>query len=180
MKFALTGNTKDEIVQVLMEKFSLGKTSVYNKFKLLEISITKQGKIYGLSQEDLDNFQGLEDWIQAGNSTNTYSPITHNSAIVQSASSEINENSTVLEGENVQESVEFLQLVRAGKEKGAGLLIAQNMIAQQCAANPDLLDPDLLQQVKESEAAIAPKSVDPMKYANRFLQFMNLQESQAA
>ena len=48
------------------------------------------------------------------------------------------------------------------------------MIAQQCAANPDLLDPDLLQQVKESEATIAPKSVDPMKYANRFLQFMNL------
>ena len=180
MKFALTGNTKDEIVQVLMEKFSLGKTSVYNKFKLLEISITKQGKIYGLSQEDLDNFQGLEDWLQAGNSTNTYSPIANKSAIVQSGSSEINENSTVLEGENVQESVEFLQLVRAGKEKGAGLLIAQNMIAQQCAANPDLLDPDLLQQVKESEAAIATKSVDPMKYANRFLQFMNLQESQAA
>ncbi len=96
MKFALTGNTKDEIVQVLMEKFSLGKTSVYNKFKLLEISITKKDGIFGLSQEDLDNFQGLEDWLQAGNSTNTYSAIANKSAIVQSSSGELEENSTYL------------------------------------------------------------------------------------
>ena len=178
MEFALTGNSKDEIVQVLMEKFSLGKTSVYKRFTQLDISITKQGKIFGLTGEDLDNLQGLEDWLRDGNSTNSYSPIANKSAIVQSGSSEINENSTVLEGDNVQESVEFLQLVRAGKEKGVGLLIAQNMIAQQCAANPDLLDPDLLQQVKESEAAIAPKSQDPMKYATRFLQM--IQEPQAA
>jgi hypothetical protein len=180
MKFALTGNTKDEIVQVLMEKFSLGKTSVYNKFKLLEISITKQGKIFGLSQEDLDNFQGLEDWLQAGNSTNTYSPIANKSAIVQSSSGELEENSTYLHSENIQEPAEILQLIRAGQEKGAGALIAQNMIAQQVISNPDSLPEDLRQAVYRSEVAIAPKSVDPMKYANRFLQFMNLQESQAA
>ena len=180
MKFALTGNTKDEIVQVLMEKFSLGKTSVYNKFKSLEISITKKDGIFGLSQEDLDNFQGLEDWIQAGNSTNTYPAIANKSAIVQSSSGELEENSTYLHSENIQEPQEILQLIRAGQEKGAGALIAQNLIAQQVISNPDSLPEDLRQAVYRSEAAIAPKSVDPMKYANRFLQFMNLQESQAA
>jgi hypothetical protein len=178
MKFALTGNTKDEIVQVLMEKFSLGKTSVYNKFKLLEISITKKDGIFGLSQEDLDNFQGLEDWLQAGNSTNTYSAIANKSAIVQSSSGELEENSTYLHSENIQEPAEILQLIRAGQEKGAGALIAQNMIAQQVISNPDSLPEDLRQAVYRSEAAIAPKSADPMKYANRFLQM--IQQPQAA
>jgi hypothetical protein len=178
MKFALTGNTKDEIVQVLMEKFNLGKTSVYNKFKLLEISIAKQGKIFGLSQEDLDNFQGLEDWLQAGNSTNTYSAIANKSAIVQSGNSEIEENTTYLHSENAQEPQEILQLIRAGHEKAAGALIAQNLIAQRAVSNPDLLPDDLRQAVYRSEAAIAPKSADPMKYANRFLQM--IQQPQAA
>lgn len=180
MEFALTGNSKDEIIQVLMEKFGLGKTSVYKRFTQLDISITKQGKIFGLTKEDLDNLQRLEDWIKDGNSTNTYSSIANKSAIIQSDSGEIDGNSTYLHSEEVQESAEFLQLVRAGKEKGAGILIAQNMIAQQCAANPDLLDPDLLQQVRESERTIAPKSQSPMNYAQRFMQMVAIPQSQAA
>jgi len=179
MEFALTGNTKDEIVQVLIEKFGLGKTSIYNKFNKLDISITKQGKIYGLSQEDLDNFQGLEDWLKAGNSTNSYPPIANKSAIVQSGGGGIEEAPTYLQGENIQEPQEILQILRAGHEKGAGLLIAQNLIAQQVASNPDLLPDDLREMVNRSEAAIAPKSTDPMMYANRFLQNLNRQEQAA-
>jgi hypothetical protein len=178
MEFAIAGNTKDEVLQTLMEKFDLGKTSIYNKFKLLEISITKKNGIFGLSQEDLDNFQGLEDWLKAGNSTNSYSAIANKSAIIQSNSGEIDQAPTYLHSEEVDSNGELLQLIRAGHEKGAGLLLAQNLIAKQVASNPDLLPNDLREMVNRSEAAIAPKSQDPMMYANRFLQMT--QESQAA
>jgi hypothetical protein len=178
MEFAIAGNTKDEVLQTLMEKFDLGKTSIYNKFKLLEISITKKNGIFGLSQEDLDNFQGLEDWLKAGNSTNSYSAIANKSAIVQSNGGEIDQAATHLDSEEVNSDGEFLQILRAGQEKGAGALIAQNLIAQQVISNPNLLPHDLRQAVYSSEAAIAPKSVNPMTYATKFLQMT--QEQQAA
>ena len=178
MEFALTGNTKDEIVQVLMEKFGLCKTSVYKRFTQLDISIVKQGKIFGLSQEDLDNLQGLATWIEDGKTIGSYPAIANKSAIVQSGGGEIDQAATYLHSEEVDSSGELLQLIRAGHDKGAGLLIAQNLIAQQAASNPELLPDDLREAVYRSEAAIAPKSADPMMYASRFLQMT--QEPQAA
>jgi hypothetical protein len=178
MNFALTKNTKDEIVQVLMEKFGLGKTTIYKRFDQLDISVVKQGKTFNLSQEDLDNMQGLEDWIKDGKTIASYPAIANKSAIVQSGGGEIDQAPTYLHSEEVDSNGELLQLIRAGHEKGAGLLIAQNLIAQQVASNPDLLPDDLRQAVYSSEAAIAPKSQNPMEYASRFLQM--IQEPQAA
>jgi hypothetical protein len=179
MEFALTGNTKDEIVQVLMEKFGLGKTSVYKRFTQLDISIVKQGKIFGLSQEDLDNLQSLATWIEDGKTIGSYPAIANKSAIVQSGGGEIDQAPTYLHSEEVNSDGEVLQLIRAGHEKAAGALIAQNLIAQQAISNPDSLPDDLREAVYRSEAAIAPKSQDPMMYASRFLRSMNPQEQAA-
>jgi hypothetical protein len=178
MNFAITGNTKEEVLQALMEKFSLGKTSVYKRFTQLDIGITKHGGVFGITQEDLDNMQGLEDWIKDGKIISTYPAIANKSAIIQSNGGELDEAATYLHSEQVDPNGELLQLIRAGHEKGAGLLIAQNLIAQQAASNPDLLPDDLREAVYRSEVAIAPKSVNPMEYASRFLQMT--QEPQAA
>jgi hypothetical protein len=178
MNFAITENTKDEIVQVLMKKFGLGKTTIYKRFDQLDISIVKQGKTFNLSQEDLDNMQALEKWIEDGKTINSYPAIANKSAIIQSNGGELDEAATYLHSEQVDPNGELLQLIRAGHEKGAGLLIAQNLIAQQAASNPELLPDDLREAVYRSEVAIAPKSVNPMEYASRFLQMT--QEPQAA
>ena len=178
MNFTITGNTKEEVLQALMEKFSLGKTSVYKRFGQLDIGITKHGGVFGITQEDLDNMQGLEDWIKDGKTINSYPAIANKSALVQSNGGELDEAATYLHSEQVDPNGELLQLIRAGHEKGAGLLIAQNLIAQQAASNPELLPDDLREAVYRSEVAIAPKSVNPMEYASRFLQMT--QEPQAA
>ena len=180
MDFSITGNTKEEVLNALMEKFGLGKTSVYKRFGQLDISITKHGGVFGLTQEDLDNMQGLEDWIKEGKTINSYPAIANKSALVQSNGGELGEAATFLHGEEINSDGERLQLIRAGQEKGAGLLLAQNLIAQQVASNPDLLPDDLRELVYRSEVAIAPKSQSPMDYANQFLEFMSPQESQAA
>jgi len=178
MEFALTGNTKDEIVQVLMEKFGLGKTSVYKRFTQLDISIVKQGKIFGLSQEDLDNLQGLATWIEDGKTIGSYPAIANKSAIVQSGGGGIDQAATFLHSEQIDSDGEISQLIRAGQELGAGVLIAQHLVAKQVISNPDSLPDDLREMVNRSEAAIAPKSQSPMEYATRFLQMS--QEQQAA
>jgi hypothetical protein len=69
---------------------------------------------------------------------------------------------------------DFTQLIRVSQEKGAGLLIAQNLLAKQFVDNPNLLPHDLLQEVRESEKAIAPKSQSPKEYANRFMQLTSM------
>jgi hypothetical protein len=178
MNFAITGNTKDEVLQALMEKFGLGKTSVYKRFGQLDISITKHGGVFGLTQEDLDNMQGLEDWIKDGKTISSYPAIANKSAIIQSNGGELDEAPAFLHSEQIGPDGEISQLIRAGQELGAGVLIAQHLVAQQVIANPDLLPDDLREMVSQSEAAIAPKSQNPMTYAGRFLQ--KTQEVQAA
>jgi hypothetical protein len=180
MNFSITGNTKEEVLNALMEKFSLGKTSVYKRFTQLDIGITKHGGAFGITQEDLDNMQGLEDWIKDGKIISSYPAIANKSAIIQSNGGKLDEAATYLHSEEVDSNGEHLQLIMEGYKKGAGVLIAQNLIAQQCAANPNLLPDDLRQAVYRSEAAIAPKSQSLTDYANQFLEFMNPQESQAA
>lgn len=178
MNFAITGNTKDEVLQALMEKFGFGKTTVYKRFGQLDISIAKHGGVFGLTQEDLDNMEGLEKWIEDGKTIGSYPVIANKSAIIQSNGGELGEAATFLHGEEINSDGEISQLIRAGQEKGAGVLLAQNVIAQQVISNPGLLPDDLREIVSRSEAAIAPKSVNPMEYASRFLQMT--QEPQAA
>ena len=180
MNFAITGKTKDEVLQALMEKFDFGKTTIYARFKQLDISIGKHSGVFGITQEDLKNMEGLEAWIKDEKTIASYPAIANKSAIIQSNGGELGEAATFLHGEEINSDGERLQLIRAGQEKGAGLLLAQNLIAQQVASNPDLLPDDLRELVYRSEFAIAPKSQSPMDYANQFLEFMNPQESQAA
>jgi len=45
------------------------------------------------------------------------------------------------------------------------LLMAQNILAAQYKDNPDLLPEDLRSKVRATEEAVAPKSIDPEKYA---------------
>lgn len=162
----LTASSKADLVELLGNRYGRKKSSIYEWFNRLNTSTPKQDGNYIISSEDLARLDNLNEWITAGNKLVDYPEIKNKSAIATVENQAIEEATVPLHGEGVPN--EFTQLIRAAQEKGAGLAIAQNLIAQQFASNPDLLPHDLRQQVKESEQAIAPKFT-AQEYASRFM-----------
>ena len=78
---------------------------------------------------------------------------------------QLSETVTDIEYTTANEGDQIKQLVRVAQEQAAGLLMAQNILAAQFKENPDLLPEDLRSQVKATEEAVAPKSIDPKQYA---------------
>ena len=60
-------------------------------------------------------------------------------------------------------------LVRAAQSRATGELIAEKMLAAEFRANPDKLDQDLRDRIREVEERTAPKSCDPMQYAQELI-----------
>lgn len=168
----LSANSKANLVELIGKRYGRGKSSLYEWFNRLDISTPKQDGNYTISSDDLTRLDNLNQWISEGNKLIDYPEIKNKSAIATVENQAIEEATVPLQTEGIPN--EFTQLIRIGQEKGAGLLIAQNLLAQKFADNPELLPPDLLQQVRETEQAIAPKSQSPKEYASRFMSMATL------
>lgn len=166
----ITGHNKDALMQALGDRYNRKKSALYEWFRLCGITAIKSGNDYTISPEDVEKLDRLNEWINNGNRPIEFPERVETSAITTVEESSLEETSIPLETESIPD--DFTQLIRASQEKGAGVLIAQNLLAKQFADNPNLLPHDLLQQVRESEQAIAPKSQSPREYANRFMNLM--------
>ena len=172
METTITGNSKEALMTALGERYGRKKSCLYDWLKMLNITAVKRDGIYTFSTEDLAQLDRLNEWVASGNKALDFPEKPTVTAITPVENQAIQETAIPLE--TTANNDDFQQLIRSGQEKGAGLLIAQNLLAQQFAANPEMLPPDLLQQVRESEQAIAPKSKSPMEYANRFMSMATL------
>lgn len=168
METPITGQIKDDVIRQLGERYNRKKSSLYEWFRICGVTIHRVGSEYTIDNEDVAKLDRLNEWINNGNRPIEFPERVDSNAITTVEDSGIEEHSTPLETGSIPD--DFTQLIRVSQEKGAGLLIAQNLLAQQFAANPEMLPPDLLQQVKQTEQAIAPKSQSPKEYANRFIQ----------
>ena len=175
MELTITGNSKEALMTALGQRYGKKKSCLYDWLKMLNIAAMKQEGIYTFSPEDLAKLDRLNEWVASGNKALDFPEKANITAITPVENQAIQETAIPLE--TAAPNDDFGQLIRIGQEKGAGLLIAQNLLAQQFAANPEMLPPDLLQQVRESEQAIAPKSRNPMEYANRFMSLATLPQA---
>ncbi len=159
-----------KLIELLGERYGRKRSSLYEWLRICGItSIVVDGK-YTYHTEDLAKLDRLNEWVQSGNKAFEFPERVDTSAIATVETQEIEQAATTVEAQSMPMTEEFQQLLRVAQEKGAGLLMAQNLLAQQFAQSPEALPPDLLQAVRETEKAIAPKSQDPMQYANRFIQ----------
>lgn len=168
----LTANTKDELIKLLEERYGRKKSSLYEWFKICDLNSVKRDGLHCFEEEDLGKLDRLNEWVINGNKPIDFPERANISAITTVENQSIEEHSTPLQSESIPD--DFAQLIRASQQKGAGVLIAQNLLAKQFVDNPNLLPHDLLQEVRESEKAIAPKSQSPKEYANRFMQLTSM------
>lgn len=160
----LTGKNNAEIIAQLCDRYGIGKSSVYNRLKFLDIATgRKDGQTYLLSSE-VELLDELQNWIRDGNSQESF---PKKGALVKSGAGELgSENAEAIFVEDVDgEDSHIRRLLRKGQEMAAGLLIAENLLAAQYRDNPDQLDDDLKAKLKDAEEALAPKSLDPTEYA---------------
>ncbi|MDV3002539.1 MAG: hypothetical protein N5P05_004194 (plasmid) [Chroococcopsis gigantea SAG 12.99] len=163
----LISNTGTELIGKLRERYGVSKTVVYNRLKFLSIEVTKQDGNFFLRAKELELLDELHNWIESGNSTNSF---PRPGVLVHSETGGIEAGSIpVGTGETeiptAEEGNQIRALVRSAQEKAAGLIMAQNILTAQFKDNPDMMDDDLRQQVRATEEAIAPKSLDPKQYA---------------
>jgi hypothetical protein len=167
-----TANAKDELIKLLEGRYARKKSALYEWFKICGVNSIKRDGLHCFEEEDLAKLDRLNEWVNNGNKPIDFPERVEISAITTVEESRIEEHSMPIQSESIPD--DFTQLIRVSQEKGAGLLIAQNLLAKQFADNPNLLPPDLLKQVKETEQAIAPKSQSPKDYANRFMQLTSM------
>lgn len=166
MEFIIQGKTKAEVVELIGERYgNLGKTAIYNRLELLGIKIGKFEGISGLDEESLDKLDRLNQWIQDGNSSQDFPERVIETGIVHREESGIEETSIPIGGGMPNE---LLAVIQAAQQKAAGVMMAQNILAQQMIDNPDLLPEYLKQQVEASNRAIAPKH-QAKEYMSQYL-----------
>jgi hypothetical protein len=167
-EYAITGRNSEEIVGQLRERWQVGKATVYDRLKYLGISIAKANGESFISTKDLHTLDEYNEWLINGNSKASF---PRPGALVQTESGDVQQTAATIELEFGDPAAgdALRQLVRVAQEQATGTLIAQNYLTRQFIENPNSLDPDLLEQVKGSEEAIAPKSIDPRDYAKRLI-----------
>ena len=166
MTTEIQGKNKGEIVEQLAEKFEVGTTTIYARFKKLNVQPYKENGQYYLNDHDLAEMNNLHNWIGEGNTIESF-PMK--GALVQSESSEMEPIQETIELESVEDGHQVNQIVTVAQQVAAGTLIAQNILTKQFMDNPESLPPDLLAQVNQSREAIAPKSINPLHLANQLV-----------
>ena len=169
----ITSKSSKELIDKLIDRWGVGKASIYRRMDYMEIAIAKANGESYLNSRDLGQLDQLNEWITAGN---TLASFPKPGALVQAEGAGIDQHTVELDP--VEEGHQFRQILRTAQEKAAGVLIAQNMLALQFMQNPDQLDADLQAQVKNTEEAIAPKSISPLQYASGLVRKFTQSQSQ--
>ena len=158
----LLSESKGELIQKLNERYGIGKSVTYKRLEFLEISIRQSEGISFLFSTEIRILDDLHEWMKQGKSM-IHFPKPGKLAISESGS--IESATPSIEYTTAEEGNQINQLIRVAQEQAAGLLMAQNILAAQYKDNPDLLPEDLRSKVQATEEAVAPKSIDPEKYA---------------
>jgi hypothetical protein len=176
MSKELMSQNSKELIEKLGDRWGVGKATIYRRLEFLGIAIAKaDGKSF-LNSNDLVQLDQLNEWMSTGNTLDSF---PKPGALVQSEAGAIDQHTIELEA--VEEGHQVRQLVRTAQEKATGVLIAQNMLTLQFMQNPDALDPDLQAQLRTTEEAIAPKSINPLQYASSLVnKFTNQSQTRAA
>jgi hypothetical protein len=158
----LLSESKGELIQKLNERYGIGKSVIYKRLEFLEISIRQSEGISFLFSAEIQILDDLHEWIKQGKPMIQF-PKPGKLAISESGS--IESASAKIEYTTAESGNQISQLIRVAQEQAAGLLMAQNILAAQFKDNPDLLPEDLRSKVRATEEAVAPKSINPEKYA---------------
>ncbi len=175
----ITGKTNKEVVELLVQRYQKGKSTIYKRLEFLNIVVGKKDGMCLIEVDSLTLLDQLDHHLVNGGTMNDFelpgelTTTTKNDLSHQGEQIDLDEAIPQAESGH-----QMRQLVRSSQEKAAGLLMAQNILTAQFKDNPELLDGDLWEQVKATEEAIAPKSLDPKQYALSLVQ--GIQRQQAA
>lgn len=171
-------------ISELREKYNIGRDPLYARMRYLRITTWKINNKAYLDAEQVAYMDELHAHIQQTGRMEGY-PIPEPSGPVEA---EPEETTTIVEAAPQQMSAQpnyspsaprahnseteaIAAMVRNAQNKAAGMLIAENMLAQQFIQNPDKLPEDLKSKIQESSVAPA---VDPFAYASALMNFAGL------
>jgi hypothetical protein len=166
----LLSESKGELIAKLSEKYGVGKSSLYKRLEFLGISVTQKDGNCFLFSNELALLDELHAWIGSGKAMTSFVKpgqlvISEAGEVETNDGNQLSEAIPDIEYTTANEGDQIKQLVRVAQEQAAGLLMAQNILAAQFKENPDLLPEDLRSQIRATEEAVAPKSIDPKQYA---------------
>ena len=183
-------------IKELEKKYRIGRSSLYKRMEYLQITSWKELNKAYLDAEQVKHMDGLHKYIESTNRMEGYpvpAPSGPNSlqqqtveafvvpeqrtmeecSIEVSPDEKLNNRSNSLPDGKRQhtnsgtEATEAIaSLVKNAQNKATGVLIAENMLAQQFIQNPDALPSELQEKIKQS--AQMPE-VDPFVYANALM-----------
>ena len=165
MSKELISVNSNDLIKKLQERYEIGKSQIYKRLSYLNIKSHKENGEVFFDSEQLRELDQLNEHLKAGLPMEAY----HGSTLVKSETATLDSFETI-EAERIQDNNEALNvLIRAAQAKAAGNLIFQNLLAAKFTNNPELLDPDLREQVERSEPVACPKSLNPTQYAQQLL-----------
>ncbi|MEG3440047.1 hypothetical protein V0288_23160 [Pannus brasiliensis CCIBt3594] len=165
----LISANSEELIEKMKQRWNIGQSTVYERMKSLGVKKAKENGETFIYSDDLQRLDDYNEWLAAGNPAATFPGFEGAGALVQQEEQTLDRATIELDPIEVEPGQGFRQIVRTAKEKAAGTLIAQNLLTMQFLQDPESLDPDLLEQVRRSEEAIAPKSIDPRQFANSLI-----------
>ena len=165
---AITGQSKGELVEQLMESYAVSRSTVFNRLKYLGYSLDKADGLCSLSDEQKAELDNIHRWISDGGKMADYPKPGLLTTIADSDLDQYAEsiNFDAIEGD---EELGHAELIRAAQNQAAGILIAQNLLTAEILKNPHNLPQDLLSQVEQSKVAIAPKPQNPLVIAGEWI-----------
>lgn len=194
-----TGKTetfdKSSILE-LQKKYGIGRDPLYARMRYLAITTWKvSGKAY-LDARQVAEMDGLHDHIKATGRMEGYpipepsglkpEEVQKTTAITVTQVSALTEQTTVEEEElNISECRQegnseleaIASLVRSAQNKAAGVLIAENVLAEQFINNPDSLPEELKTMIKQSSKV---PDIDPFAYAKSLVNLATNPGAEAA
>ena len=159
-------NTKEEITQFLMNRYDLGRTSILNRMRYLELKVQQEEGQFVLGPDQLGELDRLNEWIQEGQKLAEF---PKRGQLVKQESHELAIPSIDLEPLAGDGETALAQLLRTAQEQAAGITIAKNLLTAEFLKNPNQLPEDLREQVERSQGALAPKSRNPMEIAGEWM-----------
>jgi hypothetical protein len=177
----------------LQKKYGIGRDSLYGRMRYLQIITWKIGKKAYLDAGQITHMDGLHDHIQATGKMEGY-PIPEPSGPIEeqplqptatqqeqspqpTAAITVSEPAPLTTSQEVTKDARqhdnseieaIASLVKNAQSKATGLLIAENMLAQQFIQNPEQLPEELRTKIQQSAAM---PEVDPLEYANALVNF---------
>jgi hypothetical protein len=175
-------------IKELQQKYNIGRASLYKRMEYLQI---KSWKVLGkacLDVEQIQQMDGLHEYIKSTKCMQGYpipassGPNSKNRQTVEDTFF-VHSEATLTDSEQLNTMPNSLpdgkrqhsnssttegatSLIKNAQNKATGVLIAENMLAQQFIQNPETLPPELKEKIKQS--AKMPE-IDPFVYANALM-----------